>query len=78
MAQEVIAVDVHAEDVELGATGGCDPLDEQEDDEDNEDDEDDEDDDLEDAEEDKEQKDDPDFDKMIASGHIWMKVCASG
>ena len=42
------------------------------------DDPDDDEDDEEDEEEDEEEKDDPTFDEMITSGHIQMKVRASG
>ena len=72
-------MDVHAAEDEQGAIGGGDPLGQEEEveTEPNEEEEDVEDDEEED-EEGQEQKDDLDFDEMIASGHIKLKVRASG
>ena len=71
-----MTADVHAEGKDEGAVGGGDPLGAEVEVEpgDPDDDEDDE----EDEEEDEEEKDDPTFDEMITSGHIQMKVRASG
>ena len=74
--ENIMTADVHAEGEDEGAVGGGDSFgaevelepDDPDDDEDDEEDE----------EEDEEEKDDPTFDEMIASGHIRMKVRASG
>ena len=74
----MVQADVHAADEEQGAVGGVDALGcEVEVDTKLEPDEDEEEDDEEDDEEDQDvqiDKDDPDFDNMIASGHIKLKV----
>ena len=74
-------MDVHAAEDEQGAVRGGDPLDREEEVEtelepDQEEEE--EEVDKKEDEEDQEEKDDLDFDKMIASGHIKLKVQASG
>ena len=75
-AKNVITADVHAEGEDEGAVGGGDLLGAEVEGEPNEPDDDEEEDDEE--EDDEEEKDDPTFDEMITSGHIQMKVHASG
>jgi len=76
-SQETVVADVHAEEGEQGAVGGVDPLGAQVE-VTNEDEEDDDDEDEEDDEEEEgaegEEGEDPDFEDLIASGHIKMQV----
>ena len=72
---DATTVDVHAEDEPKGATGGSYPLEEHAEEDDGEDEQGEE---EEEGEEDPEKKEDPDFEDLIASGHIKMKVHASG
>ena len=79
---DTTTVDVHAEDEPKGATGGNYPLEEdaEEDDgeEEEEEDKEEEGEEEEEGEQDPEKEEDPDFEDLIASGHIKMKVHASG
>ena len=79
---DTTTADVHAENEPKGATGGNYPLEEHAEEDDGEEErEEDEEEDVEEEEEgeqDPEKEEDPDFEDLIASGHIKMKVRASG
>ena len=76
-AKNVTVADVHTAGVAQGAEGGDHPPEDEEDDGEDEEGEEDKDDGKDKVEEDPEKKTDPDFDDMITSGHIKMKVQVS-